>query len=568
MTSGQTCCLCPQISNSLKQTKTIESNIHIALQLEIINSNNTETKTNDDHPHNEDAILSVSSADKSIFSFHHFTIIRSFSCAIFSFTLIQFLFLPISLIWQTITFTLGITCHLSADRNFEDISTILYYDYLHLFIGRIPSKKNNQKFSIEWFIAQTKQQKIARIVLTLIVLIATIYEIAFGLKTYLNLNENRETQLSVLEMVGPAQIQIMIGITYSFVIAVSRPIVPEFPSPPQCLTKNRIQLITIIDNEHQCKPISVRQFYINFFANDDTFGVNINKYAIMMSLILSFIFAITPTVIRTFGNDPHGLHGQEWLIMIVAFVLNLCESFIFMLCVGNRLMNGISTTFREMLILTHILNPESYVFINDTCMDKICRCGKRQRIQLPYLELGVKSNFILWLEMRSAVYWKCKIMIASSESIISVVIMLGLQIGMYLIYRVLTESHISNMLESPSFVGLMILFIVIWSSLIMMLVNALAIQKLQKYQKVFILAQKGKVEYEMMNKIMDGNSDGDMKLNTVSEQYKTLLEQINIQNISPKVYGVTLDTALLRSIFALTISGLYAIGQYLFSKQN
>ena len=118
--------MCPQISNSLRQSGQVSSRLHKELELQNINSNNEETKSESDDRTDNNAQPQWTEC-QSTFSFRNFEIIRRFSYSMFIVTIIKFIFFPITIIYQTVRFIFKSDSMLPDNVDFSNLSNILYY---------------------------------------------------------------------------------------------------------------------------------------------------------------------------------------------------------------------------------------------------------------------------------------------------------------------------------------------------------------------------------------------------------------------------------------------------------
>eukprot|EP01084_Bolivina_argentea_P142912 251029_1 len=549
------CFICPNVHASLHKSN--EQKVHQIIQL---TTNHEEKEVTDDNKENLTSMRLSTYAP--IFAFQHYTLIRQFSEILFIKCLIRCLFHPLLLIYQTVIFLFPSVARYQ-DEDFTEISTILYYDFLHVFVGRYYVDKKTG-FDSRWFVIQTTKQKIARVFLTILILLINVYA-WYTHYLYIYHEDHVGPVLSVTETSLPVAIIFCILLIYSIYVASSRISFPNIPS-----TDKLKQFYLYQDNEYQTNAISAYQFYQNHFASDR--DIIFTRRNVSVCVIISILIASVPFVTRQmfpFYESNTDLYSSGLLMVaICSFVVNTCLICTVFLSLVPKVIKAVTLNFKQMQILTYLLKTQSYILLNNTCANKLFSCGRKKEWKtLPYLSLCLKNNNISWLELRSLIYWKNKVLMAQSESVILALIYFSVMLGLYLFWRLLTDSSTVK-LGSASFVATLLMFTFLLFIVLMMLMDSFAIQKLQKYQERFIAHQRARIEMQMISKMNNDMNDNDSQntfaLQACKENFDILLKAVKDQNILPKVYGITLDIALLRSIIAIAISGVYTAFQYIY----
>ena len=403
--------ICPQISHSLYQQKEAESKLYQELELQNWNADNEETKSNSDDDLTKGAQFYEY---QSTFSFQNFEIIRQFSYSIFILTAIKFVLFPITIAYQTICFVFKIDSMLPNNVDYAKLSSILYYDYLHIIVGRVKLEQDMDP-NKQWFIKQTKKQIKSRIVLSVIFIFMYIYGfiaavgIGFGM---IEIAIDGGESLAIIETLGPGQIFTAITIVYAYIISTSRLLMPGLPD-----ATHLDDYMMNFKHDDSAHKINCHQFYEQFLSDLNAFGISVTTRRIIFCSTGAIVFASMPMGFRWIV----GMTGWSswWHIILFSWIIQVVLLSILGLCIVSKLFNGLTRTIHTNQILTYILKPKSSIFLNNTFMDKVCRCLQpQQRVTLPYLELGIDCNFIAWLELRSFIYWQNKRNIAESEAII------------------------------------------------------------------------------------------------------------------------------------------------------
>eukprot|EP01084_Bolivina_argentea_P278567 475943_1 len=409
-------------------------------------------------------------------------------------------FFPIVITWQTLYFVFY--CHatnccfkcLSDDRDFTDLQIQLLYDFFAPIVGRDPRDSAKSDDGRKFFLSQTCFQKLSRIFLMMLIDILFFFAwynaitVGFG---WFGENSDRGVELSILETLGPQQLWLLIWLIIALYISLEIKLTPDPPS------MQSLRPYVMYLNEDESIRTTAYVFLRGFSKSTLTiFRLEATGERIVTSLIVAFIWILIPGTIRmVFKVDGGGLFFPDGLLLEAISAMFILFTFVFLLVlsVQMQLMSGLENYINWMNAITSMLDK---TFSNEQ--------------SLHYINLVRHNNILAWIEMRTYLYTNGLIIFSRQEIFVYYVIFIQTASAMYVLWRLFSGTGIDDTYGSPSFVGMLILFLALTYAMFRVMRPMRRLEKLQANQIALLTAQKFQISHSRikLKRFEDVSYDG------------------------------------------------------------
>ena len=465
------------------------------------------------------------------YSKQHFFVKRQFSWGIMLACIVAMIFFPIVVTLQTILFVFycnATNCCfkcLPSSVDFTDTQVAVLYDLFAGMVGRDPREEAKSEDARKWFLSQTCGQKISRILIALFidVLFAFAYinfiTVGFG---WFNDGSTDANDLAVIETLGPAQVWGLMWVVLTLYMSLDIDVVP--PAPSMQSLRPYVMYLNADESIRTTAYVFLRGFSKSTFA---IFRLEATTERILTSLFVATLWALLPGLVRVvLGTDGGGLFLPTGLEVEAVTAMFVSFTFIFVLVLGlqMQLMSGLVKYIGWMNDITNMLDE---VF--------------SKKGELHYINLTRHNNVLAWLEMRTYLYTKGLIIFARQEIFVLYVIFVQVVTGVYTLQRLLSNSSdISETYGSPSFVGILVMFLLLTYSLLRILRTTRMIERLQTKQIALLAAQKFQIYYKRITWHPDKNEN---ELSEGGDDYDPDFDDIDPRNLPPMVDPVEDDSS-------------------------
>jgi len=465
------------------------------------------------------------------YSKQHFFVQRKFSWGIAVSCIIAMIFFPIVITFETLLFVFycnATNCCfkcLPTTVDFTDTQVAVLYDLFAGIVGRDPREEAKSEDARKWFLSQTCGQKVSRLALTLFIDVIFFFAffnaitLGFG---WFDTGSTDADDLAVVETLGPGQIWGLMWLVLILYMSLDIDVVP--PAPSMQALRPYVMYLNADESIRTTAYVFLRGFSKSTFA---IFRLEATAERIGTSLFVATVWAILPGLVRvvlqTDGGGkffPDGLKLQAITAMFVSF------TFIFTLVLGlqMQLMSGLVKYIGWMNDITNMLDE---VF--------------SKKSELHYINLTRHNNVLAWLEMRTYLYTKGLIIFARQEIFVLYVIFVQVVTGVYTLQRLLSNSSdISETYGSPSFVGILVMFLLLTYSLLRILRTTRMIERLQTKQIALLAAQKFQIYYKRITWHPDKDSENE--ISEGGDDYDPDFDDIDPNNLPPMVDPVEDDS--------------------------
>eukprot|EP00484_Ammonia_sp_Unknown_P029384 CAMPEP_0197031808 /NCGR_PEP_ID=MMETSP1384-20130603/10684_1 /TAXON_ID=29189 /ORGANISM="Ammonia sp." /LENGTH=1173 /DNA_ID=CAMNT_0042461383 /DNA_START=139 /DNA_END=3663 /DNA_ORIENTATION=- len=418
------------------------------------------------------------------YSKQHFFVKRNFSYTRFVYGILAAIFFPLLITVQTLIFVFYCgacnCCYrcFPEGADFADSQTAMLWDFFAPIVGRDPRESAKEDDARKWFLSQTCGQKFSRIVFTILIdvlfFFAWFNAITVGLQWF-DVGSANGDELAIVETLGPGQLWMAMWLVLSVYISLDIDVMPEPPSMQSL--RPFVMYLNKDESIRTTAYVFLRGFSkstLTIFRLEATFERQLSSFVV--ALIYTFIPGVIRVGLKVDGGGkffPDGLALNAATAMVVNFV------FLWFLVLGlqMQLLSGLVKYIDWMNDITSMLDEQ---FSN--------------KKKLHYINLTRHNNTLAWLEMRTYLYTKGLIIFSRQEIFVLYVIFLQIATALYILFRLMFDEF-ENTYGSPSFVGILFIFLLLTYALGRMLRTTRMIERLQTKQIALLAAQKFQIYY-------------------------------------------------------------------------
>jgi len=456
------------------------------------------------------------------YSKQHFFVKREFSCRRMWYCIMCAILFPIVVTLQTAMFVFycnSTNCCfkcLKESHDFTDGQIQIMYDFFSPIIGRDPRETAKSDDARKWFLSQTCGQKLARVFFT--VVIDVLFFLAFYNAILLGFGWFAEggsdsADLAIIETLGPGQLWSAMWFILTFYMSLDIDVKPDPPSM-QAL-RPYVMYLNIDESLRTTAYVFLRGFSKSTFA---IFRLEATSERIFTSAAVSIIWILIPGGVRVaFKADGDGQFFPDDLLFSAVSAMFVSFFFMFFLILGL-----------QMQLLSGLVKYIDWMNDITSMLDEVFSKEKK----LNYINLTRHNNTLAWLEMRTYLYTKGLIIFSRQEIFVLYVILLQVITAMYILWRLMSGTEIENTFGSPSFAGILFVFLLLTYSLVRILRTTRMIERLQTKQIALLAAQKFQIYYKRITWHPDKDQQG-AELSEGGDDYDPDWADIDPRNLPP-----------------------------------